>query len=142
MGRVKKFQDKGVIVTPCRDYTLECVKKFADETFDFIYVDARHDYKGVTEDMVAWYPKLKRGGIFAGHDYMTQDEVETAQRKLGRGKVGEQPLSDWTKNYDGTVDETKQVVRGAVNDFANAIGVQVTVAYREWAWNSWAFRKP
>jgi hypothetical protein len=32
--------------------------------------------QGVTVDMEAWWPKLKAGGIFAGHDYVTQDDFE------------------------------------------------------------------
>jgi hypothetical protein len=33
----------------------------------------RHDYCGVQEDLRNWWPKLRRGGIFAGHDYLTAD---------------------------------------------------------------------
>jgi predicted O-methyltransferase YrrM len=29
----------------CRNFTTECAKNYADDTFDFVYVDARHDYK-------------------------------------------------------------------------------------------------
>lgn len=49
------------------------------------------------EDIVNWWPKLRKGGIIAGHDYVTQDEV-------GRDQ-------DWTVNYDGTKDETRTVVK-------------------------------
>jgi hypothetical protein len=30
----------------------------------------RHDYCGVKEDLENYWPKLKRGGIIAGHDYL------------------------------------------------------------------------
>jgi hypothetical protein len=30
----------------------------------------RHDYCGVMEDLVAYWPKLRSGGIIAGHDYV------------------------------------------------------------------------
>ena len=33
-------------------------------------MDARHDFKGVAADLEAYWPKLKTGGIFAGHDYI------------------------------------------------------------------------
>lgn len=46
-----------------------CQPRFADGTFDFIYVDARHDRLGVLEDLQAWWPKLRRGGLMAGHYY-------------------------------------------------------------------------
>ena len=41
------------------------------DSLDFIYVDARHDYCGVKEDLINWWPKLKKHGIMCGHDYMT-----------------------------------------------------------------------
>jgi len=39
------------------------------QLFDFIYIDARHDYAGVLEDLRAWWPLLKRDGIIAGDDF-------------------------------------------------------------------------
>ena len=50
-----------------RMLSIEGATKFPDEYFDFIYIDADHDR--CYEDLVAWYPKLKKGGIIAGHDY-------------------------------------------------------------------------
>ena len=36
---------------------------------DFVFLDADHSYESVTEDLNAWFPKLKKDAIFAGHDY-------------------------------------------------------------------------
>ena len=113
----------------CRNYTTSCVGEYEDEYFDFIYVDARHDFKGVWEDMVNYWPKLKVGGIMAGHDYVTQDD--------GPERTGQ----DWTTNYDGTKDLTGTVVKGAVDTFATTVCRQVTVSYRERGSNTWAMRK-
>jgi hypothetical protein len=49
--------------------SLEAVKLFPDNYFDFIYIDANHEYEHVKADINAWYPKIKKNGIFAGHDY-------------------------------------------------------------------------
>jgi hypothetical protein len=44
-------------------------QSFPDNFFDFIFLDAAHDHASVQEDLRAWWPKLKVGGLFAGHDY-------------------------------------------------------------------------
>ena len=53
-----------------RKLSLEAVKDFEPESLDFIYIDANHRYESCLEDLQAWYPILKRGGIMAGHDYI------------------------------------------------------------------------
>lgn len=45
-----------------------------DDFFDLVYIDACHSYECVMNDLKAWYPKIKKGGIMAFHDYeMDQD---------------------------------------------------------------------
>ena len=44
-------------------------KEFEDEYFDFVYIDANHDYKFVLEDLKLWFPKVKNKGILFGDDY-------------------------------------------------------------------------
>jgi hypothetical protein len=53
-----------------RKCSLDAVTDFADESLDFVYVDANHSCAGALEDMRAWFPKIKPGGVFAGHDYL------------------------------------------------------------------------
>ena len=47
--------------------SLEAVKKFPNEYFDWVYIDADHTQAYV--DAVAWWPKVKVGGWLTGHDY-------------------------------------------------------------------------
>jgi FkbM family methyltransferase len=56
--------------TLLREYSTEAVKKFEDESLDFIYIDGNHDFAHVIEDLNIWSPKVKKGGIISGHDFL------------------------------------------------------------------------
>lgn len=42
---------------------------FKEDSIDAIYIDAGHDYQSVKDDLKAWVPKVKIGGLVMGHDY-------------------------------------------------------------------------
>lgn len=44
--------------------------RFDDESLDCVYLDADHSYVGVTQDLEAWWSKVKDGGLLSGHDYL------------------------------------------------------------------------
>lgn len=50
--------------------SLDIVSNYEDNSLDFVFIDASHDYDSVMADLEAWYPKVKNGGLFAGDDYM------------------------------------------------------------------------
>lgn len=56
-------------VTPLVGDSTEMAGHFADESIDFVYIDACHEYRKVRQDILAWLPKVKPGGTVAGHDY-------------------------------------------------------------------------
>ncbi|MGH9347043.1 MAG: class I SAM-dependent methyltransferase [Vicinamibacterales bacterium] len=41
----------------------------SDGKADAVFIDAGHELDEVLADIAAWAPKLKPGGLFAGHDY-------------------------------------------------------------------------
>lgn len=67
LQKLDTFSDRIAVL---RMYSVDAAARFPDESLDWVYLDARHDEPGVAEDLVAWYPKLKHGGIMAGHDYV------------------------------------------------------------------------
>lgn len=52
-----------------RGDSLTIAAQFADESLDFVYIDAGHSYQEVKADYEAWYPKVRNGGVISGHDY-------------------------------------------------------------------------
>lgn len=44
-------------------------KRFPDNFFDLVFIDANHSYENVKLDINLWLPKVKNKGILAGHDY-------------------------------------------------------------------------
>jgi hypothetical protein len=67
------------VVHPIRKPSLEAVQLYADNSLDFVFIDAAHDYENVTKDVEAWFPKvITNKGIIAGHDYSWGPEVKRA----------------------------------------------------------------
>lgn len=52
-----------------KEYSIDAVKHFDDESIDFVYIDGNHDYSFVKDDITEWSKKVKKGGIISGHDY-------------------------------------------------------------------------
>jgi hypothetical protein len=52
---------------PC--FSLDAATRYPDASLDYVYIDADHYYEAVCRDIDAWIPKVKPGGIIAGHDF-------------------------------------------------------------------------
>ena len=66
---IKKLENYKERYEIIREYSDIAYKNFNDESLDFIYIDGNHSYEAVKKDLELWYPKLKKGGVFAGDDY-------------------------------------------------------------------------
>ena len=47
----------------------DAVNDFEDESLDFIFMDTYMNLEQAKKDLNSWYPKVKKGGIFSGHDW-------------------------------------------------------------------------
>ena len=72
--RIAKYENIKKIKKP----SIDAVNDFPDKYFDLVYIDANHSYKSVKQDIIAWMPKVKEGGILAGHDYPIFEGVKQA----------------------------------------------------------------
>jgi hypothetical protein len=91
----------------------EAAARVLDASADFVYVDARHDFASVLEDLEHWYPKVRPGGILAGHDYL-----------------------------DGKFPEGEFGVKSAVDSFFTARGHRVSHTFLDRPWRSWLVSIP
>lgn len=65
MERLKPYSCKVI-----KGYSVEVSEQFKDESLDFVYLDANHEFTHVVNDIAVWEKKVKVGGIIAGHDYI------------------------------------------------------------------------
>lgn len=65
---IRRFGDNPRI-SILKTSSLRASRIFKDKYFDYVYLDACHSYDAVKEDISIWLPKVKSGGVLAGHDY-------------------------------------------------------------------------
>jgi len=52
--------------------SLDAAPGIQDGSLDFVFCDGNHSFESATADIAAWYPKVKSGGLFSGHDMYTR----------------------------------------------------------------------
>lgn len=96
----------------------EDVPKYLDFDVDFVFLDDHHEEESVYREIMAWLPRVRSGGVIAGHD--VNDHYPGVQRAVDRA------MSTW----------------------GNATNAKQTVEYRpphpdENGWGGvWKWRKP
>ena len=69
MERVAKFGDKAI---PLKGFSKDMAPQVPDESLGLVYIDAGHSYEDCLLDLQLWFPKLVKGGVMAGHDYLNK----------------------------------------------------------------------
>lgn len=65
----KRVADADPRVFMLRGMSVDMAPILPDNSLDWVWIDANHSYKAVLEDMDAYFPKVRPGGLFSGHDY-------------------------------------------------------------------------
>lgn len=102
--RLKRFGQRSQIM---RMTSGDAASVIPDNSLDFAYIDAQHHYEAVKEDLGLWLPKVRKGGILAGHDYV-----------------------------DGQMETGLFGVKSAVDEFMREKGMRVHTTH-EMSWRSW-----
>lgn len=55
--------------------TLEAAKQIPDESLDFVFFDVSMTAEKCYEDVKAYYPKMKKGGLWTGHDSFAKEQI-------------------------------------------------------------------
>jgi hypothetical protein len=133
-------------VTVIRDDSRAAASRFDDASVDFLYVDASHSYDGVLGDLIAWYPKVKVGGVIAGDDWCFTNEGSRGVRRavldfFGAAATrlailpGSAPNEDWlqwsiTKTADLPIASPAAIARARVRTKLARAVVCSTFLYR------------
>lgn len=103
-----------------------------DGDASIVFIDAAHDYESVRKDIAAWWPKVRAGGILAGHDYPCPDvaravheffdELNLKVRAQGRCWIVEKPWMPDPVQLDpetqARIEMCLSSIRGANPDLA------------------------
>lgn len=84
---IKNIEPVRHIINPIRTTSLKASELYEDESLDFVFIDASHRYEDVLDDLNAWFPKVKKGGILAGHDYPSWEGVVRAVNEFFESKL-------------------------------------------------------
>ncbi|HEX8527586.1 class I SAM-dependent methyltransferase [Allosphingosinicella sp.] len=110
--RLASFTDRIDIL---RRKSADAANLVADQSLDFVYIDANHSYESTSMDLKLWYPKVRAGGLVSGHDYfdaLADDDLEP-------------DLRSWNKVFAPDV-LTSYGVKSAVDQFARDHGYHVS----------------
>lgn len=131
MENIRGFEDRGIMI---RSTSKDCIDLFEDESLDFIFIDANHAYDFVKEDINLWFPKLKKGGIFSGHDYMNLDWSEPPYLENGKDK------HIYTNTFSGQVIYNGIFgVNPAVDEFCENNNYELNIT-NEWFGTWWIIK--
>lgn len=53
-----------------REWSWNGLEQLEDESLDWVYLDAGHDFESVCKDLEVSLRKIKKNGVIAGHDYV------------------------------------------------------------------------
>jgi hypothetical protein len=132
MKNIQGYENRALML---RGLGEELVNIFEDNSLDFVYIDGNHAYDYVVQDMKLWWPKLKKGGLFAGHDYLGTEWNDENLMDNGKDKhIWMRGSEDVELKYAGVFG-----VNPAVDEFCNVYGYNFDVTC-EWT-GSWHFIK-
>lgn len=128
----------GERVKQIRALSVEATTRFDDGSFDWLYIDALHTEAALLQDLRAWWPKLRPGGLFTGDDYGDENATEWAS-EARYAKV----YAKWGSDRNVPKKHHWGVMR-ATHAFAKEVGVPLQITWMRdcYNWPAWWMVKP
>jgi predicted O-methyltransferase YrrM len=95
LERLRPFEDRTCWVL---EPSIEAAEVMPDAVLDFVFIDANHTYPHPLEDMEAWWPKVRKGGLMTGHDYLWPGVRQSLDEF-----IAEKDLGGYTVHHKGDV---------------------------------------
>ena len=67
--------------------SIEASKTFIDNYIDILFLDGDHGANYVNAELDAWIPKVKKGGIIAGHDFNSEAISKAVYKRFPKEEV-------------------------------------------------------
>lgn len=99
---IAKYGDARVRVH--RAHTWDVAGSFGDLSVDYVFVSQQKSGAGAIVDAYHWWPKLKRGGVFAGDDYLSSRGSVRGSRG-GRVEGSRDVVDGFAKAWNRTVHD-------------------------------------
>lgn len=84
--------------------SIAAASRVPDVSLDFVYIDGCHQYENVLQDIYAWLPKIRYGGMLAGHDLCpvwpgvvqaVNEFISQTKYQLCHGRNSTESVDDW-----------------------------------------------
>lgn len=76
--------------------SLAAARIFPDRSLATVFLDGSHDYESVKADILAWLPKLRKGGLLCGHDATMPGVQRALYDTIGKGKWKHELHTIWS----------------------------------------------
>jgi predicted O-methyltransferase YrrM len=86
------------VIKPLKMTSLDASALFEDQSIDFLMLDGDHNYPAVKQDIQAWLPKMKKGGMLSGDDYRWPGVTQSVEETIGHNHIGVRDVRK-DKNY-------------------------------------------
>jgi hypothetical protein len=68
-SKLQKVAARFPELTLLRGYSVPTAPRVPNASLDLAFIDAAHDFANARADILAYWPKVKRTGVMAGHDF-------------------------------------------------------------------------